>query len=90
MALDVLTAVAAILGLWCGAVWLVEGAAHLAKRLGMASWLRPMTIDASSYWQPGALALPGDACCRHDAYRLAYLAARRRCARVDQSWSVGH
>ena len=35
MALDTLVVWAAVFGLWWGAVWPVEGAAHLAKRLGM-------------------------------------------------------
>ena len=46
MALDILIILAAFLGLWWGAVWLVEGAAHLAKRLGMSELVIGLTVVA--------------------------------------------
>jgi len=46
MALDILIIVGTFLGLWWGAVWLVEGAAHLAQRLGMSELVIGLTVVA--------------------------------------------
>lgn len=46
MSLDILIFVATCLGLWYRAVWLVEGAAHLAKRLGIPELVIGLTVVA--------------------------------------------
>ncbi len=43
---DILVVLVTILGLWFGAVWLVEAAAHLAKRIGMSELVIGLTVVA--------------------------------------------
>lgn len=44
--LDLLIIIAAMAGLWWGAVWLVEGAVHIAKRLGVSELIIGLTVVA--------------------------------------------
>jgi cation:H+ antiporter len=44
--LDIVILIATIIGLWLGAVWLVESAARLARRLGMSELVIGLTVVA--------------------------------------------
>ena len=69
---DILIMIASVMGLWWGAVWLVEGAARVAKRLGMSeltigltvvalgragSLARAQNVDRPPFWPAGSLGL---------------------------------